>query len=206
MSDVRCLRSEEGKAFAILPPYFHADDWLTDDTKKPYIWPYSLKLHHQSDIVICNDEIAKTLRPNFPEDYKGLKFVMYRGDGCAGVKFTEMVKNGDIKLQSVNNTEKIIGILQKKRADCTCFSELPFAWNIKKLKETGKYKEYDKGVKLIKVATINTNAGYLGYTDVNDEKNFPFKKDFSIKFDIEINNMKKSGEAVKIIEKFTKVN
>jgi len=197
--------TKKGQAFAILPPYFHAHDWLTDDTEKPYIWPYSLQLYHQSDVVICNDEIAKTPRPNFPEDFKGLKFVMFRGDGRAGTRFTEMVKIGDIALQSVTDIKTIIRILQIKRADCTACSELPFAWNIKKLKEKGEYKKIDKGVNLVKVATINTNAGYLGYTDVNDEKNFPFKKDFAIKFDIEIYKIKKSGELDKIIKKFTKL-
>jgi len=195
--------TKKGIAFAILPPYFHAHDWLTDDTKKPYIWPYSLKLHHQSDVVICNEEIAKTPRPNFPEDFKGLRFVMFRGDGRAGVRFTEMVEKGDISLHLVTDIKTIIKILQIKRADCTACSELPFAWNIKKLKETGEYKKIYKGVNLVKAATINTNAGYLGYTDVNDEKNFPFKKDFTIKFDIEIYKMKKSGEVDKIIKEFT---
>ncbi len=195
--------TKKGNAFAILPPYFHAHDWLTDDTKKPYIWPYSLKLHHQSDVVICNEEIAKTPRPNFPEDFKGLKFVMFRGDGRAGVKFTEMVNNGDIKLHLVNNIEQIVKMLKIKRVYCTCSSELPFAWNVKKLKKMGVYDKYDKGVNLVKLATINTNDGYLGYTDVNDEKHFPFKKDFSIKFDIEIYKMKKSGEVDKNIKEFT---
>ncbi len=194
---------KKGVAFAILPPYFHAHDWLTDDTKKPYIWPYSQKLHHQSDVVICNDQIARTPRPNFPEDFKGLTFAMFRGDGRAGVKFAEMVEKGDIKLQTVNDIETIIKVLKVKRSDCTCASELPFAWNIRKLMKTGEFSKYDTGVGLVKVATINTNAGYLGYTDVNDEKNFPFKKDFVIKFDIEIYKMKKSGEVDKIIKKFT---
>ncbi len=195
--------TKKGKVFAILPPYFHAHDWLTDDTKKPYIWPYSLKLHHQSDVVICREDVARTPRPNFPEDYKGLSFVMFNGDGRGGVKFAEMVKNGDITLQSVQKINNILAMLQKKRADCTAYSELPFAWSVKNLKTSGEYKKFDKGVNLVKVATINTNAGYLGYTDVDDEKNYPFKKDFTIKFDIEIHKMKKSGEVQKIIKEFT---
>lgn len=74
--------TKKGKAFAILPPYFHAHDWLTDDTKEPYIWPYFLALHYQSDVVICNEEVVmNTPKPNFPEDYKGLTFVMFRGMG-----------------------------------------------------------------------------------------------------------------------------
>ena len=130
-------QTRKGQAFAILPPYFHAHDWLTHDTQQPYIWPYSLKLHHQSDVVICNEEIAKTPRVKFPEDFKGLKFVMFRGDGRAGVKFMEMVNNGEITLQSVNDIIKIVTVLLLKRADCTASSELPFAWQVKKIKRIG---------------------------------------------------------------------
>ncbi len=196
-------KTKSGEAFAILPPYFHAHDWLTDDTKKPYIWPYSLKLHHQSDVVICNHKIAETPRANFPDDYKGLRFAMFRGDGRAGVRFAEMTRNGDIKLQVVQDIEQVIRVLQNNRSDCTVYSELAFAWSIKKLKNSGIYQTFYKGLDLVKVATINTNAGYLGYTDVDDEKNFPFKKDFSIKFDIEIYKMKRNGDIEKIVKKYT---
>ena len=36
------LQIKKGKNFGILPPYFHAHDWLTaKEPKRPYIWPYS---------------------------------------------------------------------------------------------------------------------------------------------------------------------
>ncbi|MFC3152954.1 hypothetical protein ACFOEK_18080 [Litoribrevibacter euphylliae] len=41
-----------------------------------------------------------------------------------------------------------------------------------------------------------------GYTDIDSDKNFPYKKDFSIKFDIEIYKMKESGELNEIINRF----
>ncbi len=44
----------------------------------------------------------------------------------------------------------------------------------------------------------------LGYTDIDDEKNFPFKKDFSIKFDIEIYKLKRSGGIQEIVDQFIK--
>lgn len=194
---------KKGEAFAILPPYFHAHDWLTDDTKQPYIWPYSLALHHQYDVVTCNAEVLSNKpRPNFPDDYKGLSFVMYRGDGRAGEAFHEMVDRGEIDLQVVNQAKQIIPILQTKRADCTVTSALPFEWRLNKLKKSPEFSIYDKNVQLVTAATINVNEGYLGYTDVNDEKNFPFKKDFAIKFDIEIYKMIKSGERNRIIDEF----
>jgi polar amino acid transport system substrate-binding protein len=58
-----------------------------------------------------------------------------------------------------------------------------------------EYQKYNqKEVILKEVAIISSNAGYLGYTDINIEKNFPFKKYFSIKFDVEIYKMKKNGQ------------
>jgi len=49
------LEARTGVTFAILPPYFHAHDWLTKEKPmRPYIWPYSLPLFTQHDVVICN--------------------------------------------------------------------------------------------------------------------------------------------------------
>ena len=52
------------------------------------------------------------------------------------------------------------------------------------------------------VSVVSTNQGYLGYSDINAEQNFPYKKDFSIKFDIEIYRMKQSGELENIAKRF----
>ena len=84
--------AETGMAFAILPPYFHAHDWLTEtEPKRTYIWPYSLPLYTQEDIVVCNEKVIIVPGADYPEDFKGLKFVMTRGDGRAGETFTRMV-------------------------------------------------------------------------------------------------------------------
>lgn len=196
---------KEGKAFAILPPYFHAHDWLTDkEPKHPYIWPYSLSLFTQIDVVICNEKVLTKPRQRWPGDYEGLKFVMWRGDGRAGTEFFQMVKKKKIRLELLNSIKSTIGFIMLGRADCTVSSKLPFAWWVKKMKETGEYQKNDLGQKFKEAATISTNEGYLGYTDINAEKNFPFKKDFTIKFDIEIYKMKKSGELQKIIDSFIK--
>ena len=67
---------EQGPVFGILPPYFHAHDWLTKtEPKKPYIWPYSLQLFEQTDVVYCHKKVMKTPRERFPDDYKGLSEV-----------------------------------------------------------------------------------------------------------------------------------
>ncbi len=197
--------AEMGRAFAILPPYFHAHDWLTDkEPKRPYLWPYSLPLFTQYDVVICNEKVLNKPRTEYPDDYLGLKFVMWRGDGRAGVKFNQMAEERKIRLNLLDDVKSTIPPLLVGRADCTIASRIPFAWYIRQMKETGEYQKIDKGVILREVAVISSNDGYLAYTDIDDEKNFPYKKDFSIKFDIEIYKMKKNGEIQEIVNKFVK--
>lgn len=201
---VRCKREIRlGKAFAMLPPYFHAHDWLTEKApKRPYIWPYSLPLFTQTDIAVCNEIKLKHPRPNWPEDYQDLSFVMQRGDGIAGVEFDRLIEQKKIDVNFVTSTLHTIKMLILGRADCTVIARAPFYWLVKEMKESGEYAELDRGIILSESNILSTNDAYLGYTDINAEKNFPYKKDFSIKFDIQIYKMKKNGDIQKIIENF----
>ncbi|GLX78229.1 ABC transporter substrate-binding protein [Thalassotalea insulae] len=198
------MEVEKGITFALLPPYFHAHDWHTmTEPKRPYIWPYSLPLHIQRDVVVCNEKVLSTARVKFPDDYHGLKFVMSRGDGRSGEEFAQLVKQQKIEVLLINDAKSIVPSLLTEMADCTVISQLPFAWHVKQLKENGLYQSYDKKAVVLKeLAVISNNSGHLGYTDINAEKNFPFKKDFTIKFDIEIYKMKRSGEIEQIIKRY----
>ena len=196
-----------GNAFAILPPYFHAHDWLTDtNPKRPYIWPYSLALFTQYDVVVCNEKVLNTKRDEWPEDYKGLTFVMWRGDGRAGETLNLMAQNKEIKLFQVEDILTTIKFLQYDRADCTVTSRLPYLWLLKQKNNDESLKGSEEAVTLKETYILSRNEGYLGYTNVNDDQKFPFKKDFTIKFDIEIYKMKKSGEIERIIERFVGSN
>ncbi|REL31331.1 substrate-binding periplasmic protein [Thalassotalea euphylliae] len=193
-----------GATFAILPPYFHAHDWLTEtEPKRPYIWPYSLPLFTQHDVVVCNENAAPPVDTNFPMDYQGLRFVMARGDGRAGEQFFQLAKEKKVELKLLDKAESIISFLLLARADCTIMPRSVFSWYVKQMKQSGEYQKYDRnGVNLVEATTIFRNDGYLGYSDINAEQNFPFKKDFAIKFDIEIYKMKKTGVIQQIVERF----
>jgi len=198
------LQLKEGRSFAMLPPYFHAHDWLTDEEpKRPYIWPYSLPLLTQTDIVVCDAAKLEPPRPDWPDDYRNLSFAMQRGTGNAGVEFDRMVEENKIQLVFARSNLHTLKLLLLGRADCTIISEKPYHWQINEMKKSGEYVRLGKVVPLKESITIRTNEGYLGYSDINDERNFPFKKDFSIKFDIEIYKMKKKGEIQEIIKSFT---
>ncbi len=197
---------EMGRVFAILPPYFHAHDWLTiAKPQRPYIWPYSLSLFTQRDVVICNEKVLSIPRDNFPQDYQGLNFVMWRGDGRAGETFMNIVKDKKINMHLFSDIKSTIPSLISGRADCTVTSRIPFAWFVKQMKDSGEWEKYNESnIALKEAAVIFSSPGYLGYTDINAEKNFPYKKDFTIKFDIEIFKMKRSGEIQKIVDRFVR--
>lgn len=195
---------ELGKVFAILPPYFHAHDWLTTSKPyRPYIWPYSLPLITQKDVVICNTTKVPSHSPSYPKDFYGLKFVMWRGDGRAGEGFRELVKNKKVDLILVNQIDSTIPLLLTGKADCTITSKIPFFYYLKNMVKSGQFEKLNKKNIILKdVVTISENEGFLGYTDIQSEQNFPYKKDFSIKFDIEVYNMKRNKEIEKIIKQF----
>lgn len=199
------IEIEKGRAFGILPPYFHAHDWLTqEEPHRPYIWPYSMPLYTQKDVIICNKKVLDKPRPRYPDDYRGLDFVMWRGDGRAGAEFDRLTKAGHVKLESVENVENTVKFLLLERADCTIASKAPFYWYLEKLRGSDDFKKPAQDVALEVAKTLSINEGYLGYTDVDAEKNYPYKKDFSIKFDIEIYKMKQRGEIQKIVDSFLK--
>lgn len=194
----------KGEIFGILPPYFHAHDWLTQKSpKKAYIWPYSLQLLLQTDIVYCQKDVLKAPRNRFPEDYKGLSFAKFRGDGRAGPKFAKMVENNEIKLTEVDNVRSSIFIFLSKRVDCVVSSRLPFKWWKNKLIAAGELKSSNLDA-ITEAKIISKNAGYLGYTDINTEQ-YPYKDDFVQKFDIQIYHMKKSGRIDELISSFTDI-
>jgi polar amino acid transport system substrate-binding protein len=127
---------------------------------------------------------------------------MWRGDGRAGVAFEQMVRDKKIEVSLVNSIEEKLRVLLYGRYDCTVTAKLPFAWYMAKFMKTSEYQSYKKNEVLKQVAIISENEGYLGYTDINSERHFPYKKDFTIKFDIEIFKMKHNGEIKNIVTRF----
>lgn len=203
--------AEQGIAFAILPPYFHAHDWLTkSNPHRPYLWPYSQPIFEQIDVVICKDNVKLGDSASFPKDFTELHFASLRGDGRAGTAFYELVKAKKIRLTQLESIESAVLFFLHRNVDCILSSQYPFYWYLGKLREVKSYKLNGKhitvnlGIKTIlikEMTVIATNARHLAYTDINSEQVFPFKKDFSIQFDVELFHLKKSGELDRIIDK-----
>jgi polar amino acid transport system substrate-binding protein len=187
---------KNGRAFSFVGPYYHGHDWL-------YVWPYSLPIMDESVVVVCRDEVLKTPRSHWPDDYLGLIIGNNTGyDGFGGVKFRDYVREGKITLQEVKTTRQNILMLISGRADCYMVNRLSYSWEMKQLIEAGQTKLYPKFL-LTESLVISTDAVYMGFTDT-DEGKYPFKKDFHQKFNNELYSMYKSNEIERITKEYIK--
>ncbi len=184
----------QGNAFSFVPPYYHGHDW-------PYVWPYSLPIMDESVVVVCRDEILQAPRPNWPDDYIGLIIANNTGyDGFGGPRFRQFVAEGKIELQELKTTRQNIIVLLKERADCYMVNRLSYAWEMKRLIESGQI-EAEAKLEIRESLVISTDAVYMGFTD-RDNGRYSFKRDFQQKFNNELYKMHKSNELGEITEEY----
>lgn len=187
---------EDGKGLAIVPVFFHGHDW-------PYLHPYSIPFSKERIDVICNENILKTPRLNWPDDYKGLIIGKPLGDGWGGAKFNTMVAAGDIYLQEAKTTTLLIRKLARKRYDCVLAETLSFNYYLDQLKKEGGYNVETGDVVFKKGAIVSEGLIYMGYSrPAREAKRYPYQFDFMHQFDAIMFKMMASGEAKKIIESY----
>jgi len=188
---------EMGSAFAIYPPYFHV-------AERPYIWPYSLPIVDERVVVFCrNDILAKSLRSHWPEDYYGLTIGANAGFNLGGDKFWRAVRENKILLSEAKGNRENLLKLGLKRIDCYMNDRLSILWELKQMKLNGEYDEGGKHARLLEGATITIEQGFVGFTSA-DKGQFPFKDDFKKQLDIIIYDMRRDGQAQRIIEDFVR--
>jgi len=188
---------EDGKGFAIYPPYYRPKE-------RPYIWPYSIPILDERVVVFCRAEILEnSLRPHWPEDYYGLRIGINAGFDLGGNKFWNAVKEGKIKVEEAMGNRENLLKLGLKRTDCYMNGRLSILWELKQLKRAGKYEEGSNHAKLVEGATVSIEQGFLGFTN-KDKGKFDYKDDFVKKFDAVIYEMRKSGKLQKMIDHFVK--
>lgn len=184
---------ENGTVIAFAPLYYHGYDW-------PYVWPYSLAIMAESVIAVCRNDILSKPRPNWPDDYLGLRIGNASGyDGYGGRAFRQHVKDGKITLVETKTVKQNIFMLLKGRIDCYMVERLTYRWMMKKLNNSSVFKSTP--YKILESAVISTDDVYLGFTD-RDKGKFTFKKDFQQKFNNEVYKMKKSGEIKQIATQY----
>lgn len=186
---------EQGKGFAIYPPYHRPDT-------RPYIWPYSMPILDERVVVFCTaDVLNHSIRPRWPEDYYGLTIANNAGFKLGGEAFWQAVVEGKVKLQESGGNRNNLMKLGLKRVDCYMNDRLSILFELKQMKQQGLYDEEGAHAALVEGATITLEQGFLGITD-RDEGRFAFKGDFLKQFNSIIYEMRKSGELGRIVDNF----
>ena len=184
---------EKGTAFALYPPYMNLKD-------EPFTWPYSLPLFDEIVVAVCTRDVAATPRPNWPEDFLGLRIGNNAGFLVGGDKFNEAVREGRIKLEEASDTRANIIKLGLKRIDCYINDRMSIRWTQEQLLREGKLAQARVGME---AAVIATEQGFLGFSD-RDQGKFPYKTDFLKQFNAIVYDMKRNGEIERIGRDFFK--
>ena len=87
---------EKGDSLALFPPYFNKE--------RKFIQPYSTPLFRETVVLFCTDEVMKTPRKNFPDDFAGLTIGINLGFAL-GEKMVSAAKSGKIKTEEVKGNE-----------------------------------------------------------------------------------------------------
>lgn len=196
---------ENGYGFGMAPAFFHGHDW-------PYLYPYSLPVYTETIIAVCDEKILKDPRPNWPEDYVGLKIGNVTGfDGWGGERFRALVKEKQIDYVELNGSEKVIQVLLRKGCDCIMMEDLAFDYEIRRMEKTGSYNpetgmyqpKRGKGeyIRFKKGAVIGKDPVYIGYSEPAIQKGeYPFAYTFRKQLDGVIYEMTRSGEIDRIMD------
>ena len=187
---------ETGKGFGLTPAFFHGHDW-------PYLYPYSLPFYTETIVAVCQDEVLSTSRPNWPQDYVGLRIGNVAGfDGWGGEEFHGLVRQGKIQYEEARGSRENILKLAHRRLDCIMMGDKAFDFLFRSLKATGEYSA-DLHASLAKGAIIGQDPVYIGYSrPAREAGDFPFQMEFMQAFDSVIYKMAKDGEIQRIMDAY----
>jgi polar amino acid transport system substrate-binding protein len=188
------LMMKQGKGVGLAAAFLHGHDW-------PYLYPYSLPFYTETIIAICGHEVLKHPRPDWPDDYIGLRISNVAGfDGWGGKAFRRLVEKGMIHYEEVNGSTQNIKKLIKGRVDCIMMEKTAFKIEIKRMLASGEH-DVAMDVNYKVGAVIGEDPVYIGYSRPARERGkMPFLFEFMQSFDSEIYAMTKLGEIQEIVE------
>lgn len=179
---------ENGDSLALFPPYFNKD--------RKFIQPYSTPLYRETIVLFCTDEVMKTPRKNFPDDFAGLTIGINLGFAL-GEKMTNAAKSGKIKTEEVKGNEGNIKKLNAGRIGCYANDRLSVIHSAKGLRNDSEFKNF----KLNEAIELSGEDAFIAYSGANKAA---YKADFVAKMNAAIEEAKKAGVMAKLIADYTK--
>ncbi len=172
---------EHGSSFGLFPPGLKKE--------RTYIQPYSVPLYRETVVLFCNDEVMKTPRRIFPDDFAGLTVGVNAGF-LLSERLAGAARSGTVTLQPAKGNETNLKKLAIKRIDCYASDRAAALYSAKRLRiDTGQAIALHEAVELSREDT------YIGYSVAN---NPPYKAAFIEEMNAAINAIRQSGEAARI--------
>ncbi|MFV0448513.1 MAG: substrate-binding periplasmic protein [Vibrio sp.] len=184
---------ESGRSFALMPPYFHPES-------RNFISPYSHPMLNEDVVVFCDNEIIdQNPRTIWPEDFYGLTIGINSGFNIGGSDFWQASDDGKLFISEAKGNQLNLIKLRSRRIDCYVNDKISILWQTKRLLD----EEILVKPLTFRLAThINTESGYMAYTNVN-EANYPYKEKFVKQFDAALIELQDSGQIEKIVQTYT---
>lgn len=179
---------EKGESLALFPPYFNKE--------RKFIQPYSTPLFRETVVLFCTDEVMKTPRKNFPDDFAGLTIGINLGFAL-GEKMVSAAKSGKIKTEEVKGNEANIKKLNAGRIGCYANDRMSVIHSAKGLRSDPEFKNF----KLHEAVELSGEDAFIGYSAANSAS---YKADFIAKMNAAIEDAKKAGVLTKLIADYSK--
>ena len=186
---------EKGAGFALYPPYSRPNE-------RPYIDPYSLPILEEKVVAFCNTDTPKnTENLVWPSSFRNLTIGINQGFSTGGKAFKEMLKRGEIAVESANSNEQNILKLLLRRIDCYINDRASILEGLKEIRDNKKYSNMSFS-DIEEKTTISSEYGHLGYT--KHASYYPFKQSFIKDFNHIIEKMLQNGSIEQISNQFFK--
>ncbi len=173
---------ESGEAMGVVPPYLVKD--------RTYISPYSTALARESVVLYCNEEVMKSPRKKFPDDFAGLVIGVNAGFVLSDA-LSAAVNGGKVKLNEAKGNDANLKMLASKRVGCYANDRESVAYSLSQMKSDPSVA----GLKLTEAVELTGQDAYIGYSA---KASAPFKADFIQKMNKALEELKGAGEVAKI--------
>lgn len=183
---------EKNEVFAVYPPYHRP-------VERPFIKDYSVPILDETIVVYARTgEVGKDKRA-WPQDWYGKKVGIFTGTvDIAGEEFTEAVRTGNIQMVEAKSNEENLRHLITRKVDAYVNDRNAIIYTLQVLKSKGEWPANAPGVE--EVAVVSKEMGYVAFSQ--DDKKYPFKKDFIKKFNAEVLKLQRGNEIERITEDY----
>lgn len=175
---------EQGKAFALSPPYYRP-------LERPWM-DYSAPLQDERLVVLLRPGIAHDIQlDNFPQAYWGLNLGINAGFSVTGTEgLAQMIAGGQISLIEAGDNRSNLLKLHHGRIDAYINDELAMLWTWQQMTQDGELPA--AGEPPVIGPTLSVEHGYLGFTTRNPQA-FSYKADFVRTFNRALAQLKREG-------------